>query len=95
MSNQHKPCFDQAVHVLLMHNVLLLFFSSSFFLYFTYTYSGFVTILTSSAVTSIEVSSGLRKSLIWKMLYNLLHAIIDFFSNIMLQVFKRENDLNQ
>ena len=34
--------------------------------YVQYTYSGFITKLTSSAVTRIEMSSGGRKSLIWK-----------------------------
>ena len=50
---------QRAIHVLLIHSIfvvaLILFF---FFTYVQYKYSGFVTKLTSSAVTRIEVSSG-------------------------------------
>ena len=50
----------RAIHVLLIHSIfvaaLILFFVS--LLYVQYTYSVFVTKLTSSAVTHIEVSSG-------------------------------------
>ena len=58
-----------AIHMLLIHSffvdvfILLFFFS---LLYVQYTCSGFVTKLPSSAVTRIEVSSGLRMHLIWK-----------------------------
>ena len=49
-----------AIHMLLIHSIFdvafILFFSSS--LYVQYKYSGFVTKLTSSAVTRIVVSSG-------------------------------------
>ena len=75
--------------MLLMHS----FFVVAFF-YFTYTYYGSVTKLTSSAVTRIEVSSELRKSLIWNVFCYLLHAIIEL-SKTLVQVFKRENDLMQ
>ena len=60
MFNQRKPCFYQAIHLLLMHSVLLLLYFLSFSLYFTCTYTGFATKLTSSAVTRIQ------KFLIWK-----------------------------
>ena len=48
---------ERAIHVLMIHSifVMLLFFSFSL-LYVQYKYSGFVTKLTSSAVTGIEVS---------------------------------------
>ena len=51
---------ERAIHVLLIHSILLLLLLISFFflLYAQYLYSGFVTNLTSSAVTHIEVSSG-------------------------------------
>ena len=51
-------------------------------LYFTYTYSGFVTKLPASAVTRKEVLSGCHKSLIWKNVYYLLLAIIELFENV-------------
>ena len=59
---------EGAIHVLLVHSIFVVTFILFFFslLYVQYTYSGFVTKLTSSAVRRIEVSSGLRKSLIWK-----------------------------
>ena len=50
----------EAIHVLLIHSIFfafILFFLFSL-LYVKYTYSGFVTNLTLSAVTRIEVSSG-------------------------------------
>ena len=49
-----------AMHVLLIHSIFVVAFILFFFslLYVQYTYSGFVTKLTSSAVTRIEVSSG-------------------------------------
>ena len=51
---------ERAIHMLLIHSILLLLLFFSFFslLYVQYTYSAFVTKLTSSAVTRIEVSSG-------------------------------------
>ena len=51
---------ETAIHVLMIHSifVVLLFFSFFSLLYVQYKYSGFVTKLTSSAVTGIEVSSG-------------------------------------
>ena len=54
--------------MLLIRNIFVVAFILFFFslLYVQYTYSGFVTKLTSSAVTRIDVSSGLCKSLIWK-----------------------------
>ena len=82
MFNQRKPCFNQAIHVLLMHNFIVVAF---FFLcfYFTYTHSGFFTNLTSSAVTCIEVWSGCRKSLPWnRCFYYHLRAIIELFENV-------------
>ena len=50
----------RAIHVLINHSifVMLLFFSFFSLFYVQYKYSGFVTKLTSSAVTGIEVSSG-------------------------------------
>ena len=44
------------IHMLLIHSIFILFFFS--LLCVQYTYSGFVTKLTSSAVIRIEVSSG-------------------------------------
>ena len=46
--------------MLLIHSIFVVAFIVFFFslLYVQYTYSGFVTNLTSSAVTRIEVSSG-------------------------------------
>ena len=46
--------------MLLIHSIFVVAFILFFFLYFTYSISisGFVTKLTSSAVTRIEVSSG-------------------------------------
>ena len=54
--------------MLMIHSIFVMLLSFSFFslLYVQYKYSGFVTKLTSSAETGIEVSSGRRKSLIWK-----------------------------
>ena len=54
--------------MLLIHNIFVVAFILFFFslLYVQYIYSGFVTKLTSSAVTRIEVSSGWRKSMILK-----------------------------
>ena len=48
------------IHVLLIHSIFVVAFILFFFslLYVQYTYSAFVTKLTSSAVTCIEVSSG-------------------------------------
>ena len=48
----------RAIHVLMIHSIFVKLLFFSFFLYFTYKYSGFVTKLTSSAVTGKEVSSG-------------------------------------
>ena len=48
-----------AIHVLLIHSKFVVAFIIIFsLLYVQYTYSRFVTVLTSSAVTRIEVSSG-------------------------------------
>ena len=71
------------IHSIFVDAFILFFFS---LLYVHYTYYGFVTNLTSSAVTRIEVSLGWRKSLIWKKCS---------ISKTLLQVFKRENDLMQ
>ena len=51
---------ERAIHVLLIHSIFVLVFIIFFFslLYVQYKYSGFVTKLTSPAVTRIEVSSG-------------------------------------
>ena len=52
---------EGAIHVLLIHSIFVVAFIIFFFfslLYIQYSYSGFVTKLTSSAVTRIEVSSG-------------------------------------
>ena len=48
-----------AIHVLLIHSIFVVAFIRFFFslLYVQYTFSGFVTKLTSSAVTRIEVLS--------------------------------------
>ena len=58
----------RAINVLLIHSIFVVAFIIFFFfftlLYLQYTYSAFVTKLTSSAVTRIEVSSGWRKPLI-------------------------------
>ena len=50
----------EAIHVLLIHSIFVVAFILFFFslLYVQYTYSRFVTNLTSSAVTCIEVSLG-------------------------------------
>ena len=51
----------KGIHVQLIHSVFVVAFIIFFFfslLYVQYTYSGFVTKLTSSAVTRIEASSG-------------------------------------
>ena len=51
----------RAIHVLLIHSIFVVAFNLFFFfslLNVQYTYSGFVTKLTSSAITRIEVSSG-------------------------------------
>ena len=51
---------EGAIHVLLIDSIFVLAFILFFLslLYVQYKYSGFVTKLTSSAVTRIEVSSG-------------------------------------
>ena len=51
---------EGAIHVLLILSIFVVAFIIFFFslLYIQYSYSGFVTKLTSSAVTRIEVSSG-------------------------------------
>ena len=50
---------EWAIHVLLIHSIFVVAFIIFFsLLYIQYSYSGFVTKLTSSAVTRIEVSSG-------------------------------------
>ena len=51
---------EGVIHVLLIHSIFVVAFIIFFFslLYIQYSYSGFVTKLTSSAVTRIEVSSG-------------------------------------
>ena len=68
---ERKGREGRAINVLLIHSIFVVAFIIFFFfflllLYLQYTYSAFVTKLTSSAVTRIEVSSGWRKSLIWK-----------------------------
>ena len=51
---------ERAIHVLMIHSICDAFILFLFFplLYVQYKYSGFITKLTSSAVTGIEVSSG-------------------------------------
>ena len=51
---------ERAIHVLMIDSIFVMLSYFSFFslLYVQYKYSGFVTKLTSSAVTGIEVSSG-------------------------------------
>ena len=85
MFNRRKSCFNQAIQVLLMHNFIVV----DFFLFFftLHMYSGFVTKLTSSAVTRIVVSSGCRKPLLLnRCFYYLLHAIIELFENVVLKI---------
>ena len=57
MEEREREKEGRAIHVLLIHSILLLLL---FFplLFVQYRYSAFVTKLTSTAVTHIEVSSG-------------------------------------
>ena len=68
------------IHTLLIHSIFVVAFILFSFssLYVQYTYSAFVTKLTSSAVTRIEVSSGRRKSLIWKKMFYFENVFASF-----------------
>ena len=73
----------------LMYSFFVVAFFLSLFFFLTYTYYGFVTKLTSSAVTHIY------KSLIWKnVLFTCCMPLLNF-SKALLQVIKRENDIMQ
>ena len=76
----------RAIHVLLIHSIFVVAFIVFFFslLYVQYTYSGFVTNLTSSAAH--------RSVVRMTQVFDLEKCSI---SKTLLQVFKRENDLMQ